>query len=214
MRLFEMVKRPETAGLAKLAFGKDAMPRRDEKEILLPDSPDVDFFSLLGGKQFLVRLGRDVVSEPQLWFGGTDEQPFLVRLMYETFKAFQEGGQRAFYDRLKPAIATKLEKTFDTTAQRQGDIFAVRVPYSWKQMGAGRLMFLGWETVPKSVKHFTLFNTRHSLNGTHLKGAELFGDRYEIGEGVIEAPDHTRLELKGVHILVQARNLWEPEKAD
>lgn len=219
MRIFEMRNTvPKKAGLANLQFGYTGSahtpPFRDNANIVLPDNPEAEFFPLMNGEQFLFRLVGRVGSETQYWFGGTDECPFLVRLQDGPFYAFQRGGDGSFYAALKPEVITKFEQAFRVPAKRQGDIFAVPVPQTWDEFQRTSLLFLGVKQEPQSVKSQPMFQTRHKLSGLYAEGAQIFGERRTLGEGVLEAPDHSPLKLEQVHLIVQARNLHEPRLAD
>lgn len=219
MKLFEMRSVPKKAGQAKLQFGyrgsAHTPPFRESADIVLPDNPESEFFPLMNGEQFLLRLvgsGRD--SETQYWFGGTDERPFLVRLRDEPFRSFQKEGDDSFYTALKPEVITKFEQAFQVASKRQGDIFAVPVPHTWDEIQRASLLCLGTKQEPRNVKYQPIFETRHKLNGLCMERARIFGDNHTLGEGVLEAPDHSPLKLERVHLIIQARNLYEPRLAD
>ncbi len=204
---------PKKAGLAKLHYERNRhkTPFRKSADIVLPDDPEMELFFLMNGKQFLLRIEN---SETQYWFGGTDERPFLVRLKEEPFRAFQKEGDNLFYATLKPKTITKFEQTFQVLAKRQGDIFAVPVPHSWDELQRASLICLGVKREPESVKLQPIFGTRHRLTGLYSENIELFGSYYPLGEGVLEAPDHSPLKLERMHLIVQAQNLYDPRSAD
>ncbi|MBI2673681.1 MAG: hypothetical protein HYX23_00110 [Candidatus Zambryskibacteria bacterium] len=217
MKLFKMRTVPKKAGMAKLQFGykggAHAPPFRESTDIVLPDNPESEFFPLMNGEQFLLRIISGG-SETQYWFGGTDERPFLVRLRDEPFRAFQREGDDSFYAALKPEVITKFEQAFRVASKRQGDIFAVPIPHTWDEIQQASLLCLGTKQEPKNVKSQPMFGTRHKLNGLYTERARIFGDNHTLGEGVLKAPDHSPLKLEQVHLIVQARNLYEPRLAD
>src|SRR3989344_5355665 len=106
MKLFEMKGFPEEAGLAELEFTQEVeIPKREKELISLPANPQNEFFSLKEGAQFLFRCAvlnnSDRYSpkkESALYFGGTDERPFLVRSVPEAFPYFVLGGEAGFYE--------------------------------------------------------------------------------------------------------------------
>ena len=214
MKLFELHTLPKTAGLAELEPGKNWQPVRDGKKINIPFFPEVEFFVLKDGDQFLLRFSCD--NRYQYFFGGTDEQPFLVQLRDEPFFAFVRGGEQGFFEALKPPMIRELEKIYQTTAKRQGDIFAMPIPYTWQELqdaifvSCGRKLEI--EGGPKNMGS-DVFHTRHNLKGKVIK----YGLEHEIrmfGEGVLEAPDHAPVKLEGVHLLGQATGLFDPPRAD
>lgn len=214
MRLFEMKTVPKKAGLAIIKFGRKdgvhkTLPFRENTDIVLPDDPELEFFPLMNGEQFLLHLvnGED-------WFGGTDERPFLVRLDEEPFQAFREEGENSFYAALKPKVITEFERTFQVASKRQGDIFAVPIPFTWNEIQAASLLCLGTKQEPQSVKSQPMFETRHKLDGLYGEKILMFGKFFSFVEGVLEAPDHSSLTLSGIHMIAQAQNLYNPRLAD
>ena len=103
MELGEMKELPKKAGKAKLQFGyegKKTPPFRVGKKIVLPGYKDAEFFPLQNGKQFLFYFNH-------LWFGGTDENVFLVRLDTDNILDvinLKELKEKHFYKVLKTKI--------------------------------------------------------------------------------------------------------------
>src|SRR3989338_2608130 len=132
MRLFEVEQKfgglPKKAGVAVLDW-KDGEPTRDGKTINLPAYEEVQFFPLLDGVQLLLQIPRG--ERVRAFFGGTDEQPFLVELEPSVIVSLRNG-EDGFFNAIKPNGAKVLEEAFDTKAVRQGDWFAVPLPLSWK----------------------------------------------------------------------------------
>lgn len=223
MKLFEMPQKPTAAGLAELKWVGYPMPNRYGSTINLQNEPEHEFFPLNGGMQFLFRSNtpEGLSLRQSHWFGGTDEGVFLVELDGSSFYAFQCGGERNFYAYLRPEIITQLEKELGVEARRQGDIFAVALPYSWEELNRNNLLFRGTalettETKPKETdkgKPGGLFRTRHHLTGK--QASVLLGNSScTVAEGRIEAPDHSDLVLEGPHLLAQTRGLANPKNAD
>lgn len=235
MKLKDMKRLPEKAGKARLHFIKfgpgktphepphefQEFPKRDDKEILLAEDPNIEFFRLSHGQQFLLQIPAYLpTSASRTWFGGTDENPFLVPLVNHAFNIFEQEGEEAFYEALKPEVITAVERRFNVVSQRQGDIWAAPVPYSWEKMKFIRFLCFGEAPEPREVLAEHLFGTRHVLTGliTRPRFAPIDLDTHYVwpnfGEGTIEAPDHTPLKLEGVHVLTQTKLLHNPEKAD
>lgn len=227
MRLFEMARLPKRAGLAELRFldrgARTPATVREDRVITLPnDRQQVEFFPLKSGEQFLVAVSHQGNKEygalrvyRQIYFGGTDEQPFLVELAAPAFAAFCGGGEMAFYDALKPTLIKEFEQKFpEGEARRQGDIWAFRMPFRW-----GR--FIEMPLCRNTVLHYFPFETKAPVFGTrHLFTGNFFiVDRHleslTIADGVLEAPDHAPLDISGrPHVLAQTSHLVRPQEAD
>lgn len=219
MKLFEMQQLPQKAGMTLLEFSPNSWsnPTRNGQTIILPKRPEDELFSLKGGQQFLFRCAGRTTSgseETQFWFGGTEENAFLVRLTQPPFSAFQKDGETGFFAALKPKAVTKCETAFNVPTRRQGDIFAVAIPYSWQELSQALLLCHGEECTPKKVTDQSLFETRHTFTGRFGK-ARVFGEQHCVGEGIISAPDHSPLSIKnGVYIIAQASGLFSSKVAD
>lgn len=220
MKLFEFKKLPEVFGKAKIEYTEGIIaPRRNGNVITIPYDGYVDLFPLDGlqrsqQKQFILTRGDNY------WFGGTDENPFLVRLSTEPIKAFLEGGvlrEARFYARLRWKEVGDMERATKRNCRRQGDIFAVPLNIGWVEL----THCFRVASTPLSVvdtNETAIFGTRHILKGKIATGNPV--KVYEVGtrviaSGVIAAPDHTDLDLGDKpHALYQTANLYEPEKAD
>lgn len=222
MRYAEMRSLPKKAGIAVLEFGepKDVRePTRDKNRIVLARQPDDEFFPLQEGRQFLLRTnvsrGLAVRYEFHAFFGGTDEQPFLVRLNGRPLSAFSEGGESAFYDALKPEIIKQLERLRKIPARRQGDFFAMPLGCSWDNIAWLQQLFSGDIITPTEVKELPVNETRHRFTGTFCKNVHVRETHGLIVEGTLQAPDHAEMKLAGdVYFLIQAQNLADPQHAD
>lgn len=220
MRLFEVEQKfgglPKKAGVAVLDWN-DEGPTRDGEIIKLPTNAEAQFFPLLDGAQFLFQIpGRESV---RAFFGGTDEQPFLVEMEPSVIFSLR-GGDEEFFNSIKPNGAKVLEEAFDTKAVRQGDWFAVPLPLSWKvTCGMAALV----EHNPKVIEPSNEKEREVQLRGTrHTLIVERFIRMRErnyldcilVGEGLLKAPDHKDRVLKGPHAFFQTAHLVDPKAAD
>lgn len=228
MKLFELPQ-SFTAGATRVRIEElkrnPEPPTRNDDAIFLPNVAQSELFPLLDGKQFLLRIpGTEqdryghVERMDQVWFGGTDEGPFLTRLHQESFKVFREKGETGFFGALKPNFVKYLETTFRVTALRQGDIFAVPLPFTWKSLTQHAILFRN-EKVRIEELCCNPFGTRHHFNGpsaiVRMEGGNPYRvDHLVVGDGFLEAPDHGPLKLEGIHALAQASHLFTPETAD
>lgn len=218
MKLSEMKRLPKKAGRATLVFIDVNQPNRIQDRILLPKNPEAEFFLLQRRRQFLYREYSQ--SSLGIWFGGTDENPFLVQVGKEAFNAFKIRGEKGFYEALKPEVIKAIEKRFNLTSNRQGDIWAAPLPsYSWHKVNFIALLCSGEPTEPQSIKSESIFGTRHRLTGLYVDPVDklLRLEEFPIpvfAEGIIEAPDHTPMKLEGVHVLAQTEYLVNPASAD
>ncbi len=225
---------PQEAGKAEIQWRDDIeRPRRSRATIVLPPSPNTLFIRLADGEQFLF---TDITSEegdyydpPRIagvWFGGTDENPFLAELrrdieIRECIRFFMEGkedAEQTFYHTLKPREISRLEKVTGRECLRQGDIFAVPSGFSLVQWELLVDTYFGWG-MERYEGVYNLFRTRHQFRGTMIRvdrGTRGMGTVL-VCSGVIEAPDHTLLELpesEQVWYLDQTTHLSDPENAD
>ncbi len=216
MRLFELEQLPAKAGVATITWGK-GLPRREEAEITLPEAEETQFFPLQKGAQFLVVASRgpNYDARERLYFGGTDERPFLVEMNPQVLTSLKKG-EAGFYDAIRPEGAQFAEKKFGTKAVRQGDWFAVPLPFKWNSVhGLLGLFTDDHKATSAGEKGIRIGGTRHQL----IDGqAILLGHNplrcMIIGEGLLRAPDHADKVLKGPHAFFQTQHLKEPEKAD
>ncbi len=223
MKLEEMKELPKKAGEAKLQFGykgKKTPPLRIGKKIILPGYKSTEFFPLQNGKQFLLDLGHS------LWFGGTDENVFLVRLNTDILKVInlEELNEKDFYKILKPEIIQEIEKRFNVKSKRQGDIWAVPIKFSIKDLVRAAFLFWGreYEAKVKTAKRLSILKTRHRLTGKYILNHGVVDPDQEgsesrnviVGEGIVKSPNHSAIKLQGLHILTQTAYLWDSTKAD
>ncbi len=207
---------PNTAGDAELVLRprkvdsyniSTPLAQRNGKTIFLEENEDMRFYQLLSGRQFLY-TANDNGGSRHMFFGGTDENPFLVELELSAME-WLVTGEEAFFEGLKPLIVKKFEQIWATKAKRQGDFLAV-TPKRSKEWGSFLRKHLGKNEAKMSiVEKERLRNTRHTFQGLVARVGDLF-----IGEGIIEAPDHGPLKLIGPHIIEQAVHLLKPQEAD
>jgi len=209
-------RRPKKAGKAVLEYGRsDQYPYRKDDVIVLPDRGDLELYRLQPGwNQFVARFDFSTV-----WFGGTDENPFLVRINDAPFREYCQRGPRGFYESLVPELPGQ-------TYRRQGDIFATPIPFTWDEIIKALQYILGWSaraTVAKPDENGGgLFGTRHHLVGMELastvrlpiEGSNWADHFFVIAEGTVRAPDHTDMKLEGVCALAQTQHLHDPRVAD
>ncbi len=242
MKLSDMFVLPSRAGLAEIRFTEATpeatrAPQRNGAEIVLPNDPRSEFFPLKNGEQFLFQF----TAGRQIWFGGTDEQPFLTQLDNDILRAFKKEGELGLYEALKPQLVRDLERLLGVVTKRQGDIFAVPLPFSWediKRFASLALIVAPFIHLGGTFMHClsmwrgrfapwkgNVFGTRHVINAscaTAEVDMEMFLEKthyiihkaHMLAEGVLVAPDHVPLKLCGVHVLVQADGLFDPERAD
>lgn len=217
MRLFELEKRPTKAGKAKLDYGDVHEPSRIRKTITLPNYPSVEVFPLQEDwNQFLISIGGRPV-----WFGGTDENPFLVAMDEEVLETLFQKGSEGFYASLVPGLMSRLYNRFGDPWVRQGDIFAYPLPYSWDELDKAFDICWGCKSESTEIAakdRVSVLGTRHQLcSGRFLaEPVEILGlgVKVPVVEGRIEAPDHTPITLVGPHVVAQTRHLYQPREAD
>lgn len=211
---------PRKAGIAVLNWGART-PSRVGKTITLPTFDGVEFFPLLSGAQFLLHAPGLAPGLNEAFFGGTDEQPFLVQLEPSVVATFRSGGEQEFYTALKPVAVDRLEERFSSHALRQGDWFAVRFPdwsraKYWAQCSFHRDGECNSGATEKGI--VAVGGTRHTLKGRFLAPCRMMQELRSncplVGEGVLEAPDHADKVLKGPHAFFQTARLANPEAAD
>ena len=220
MKLFQIRgKLPVKAGDAALEFDQGVEDaKREGKRITLPYDSMAEYYPLRKKSQFLFYIGpRPQHEMARVWFGGTEEQPFLVRLTTDPFNAFVRGGEASFFAALKPAVISGFEEITGVPSIRQGDIFAIRLGnVSWNSFReVFQYVFKSFVScdiscvtpVPKKARWLRLFGTRHIITGMAVSQPPL-------AEGTLEAPDHAPVVLKGIHLLAQAQGLWDPRRAD
>jgi len=148
-----------------------------------------------------------------LWFGGTDERPFLVRLDANLSRDFDKGVD-TFFDAMVPDLIKQLEARFgEKPRRRQGDIFMYELPYGFSEI-RGLLSMTKREPIPEQRKETPVYGTRHTFSGRFFRCSLLGTQSTIIGQGKLIAPDHEPVALRSTHALAQARGLFSPKIAD
>lgn len=217
MKLFEMAERPSKHGQATVVFDPQVnFPVRQKRTIHLPEQVELEYYPLARGRQFLVRIPASIARdrETQVWFGGTDERPFLVRLQVEAFMSFVHGGEEGFFTALIPKEAAQLAGQLSLKLRRQGDIFAIDLAADWEEILKASRLING--QAPQPTSHTTpVFGTRHEVSGLGVAKLSLYGKTLTfVSSGKLQAPDHRPLDLERPHVLFQAGYLWSPKDAD
>jgi hypothetical protein len=223
MQFIDTRNKPKKAGVAKLEFipqERGALPKREGDTIIIPFKRGDMFhkFRMSKGEQFIFastggspRLGWGL---ERLYFGGTDENPFLVELNTRAWDMFLYG-EREFYSYLVPGTIPDMQKITRTKYRRQGDIFSLSTQHLISEVVAAHELIHGSKWKPKEVTSLRVFGTRHLLNGIYTSELKFRGSgNLFLAEGVITAEDHAPMELEGMHILAQANGLTYPKKAD
>jgi len=212
-------RRPKRAGKAFLEYDdRCESPYRKGDVIVLPTRGDLQLYRLQSGwNQFVARLDYSTV-----WFGGTDENPFLVRIDDRPFREYCRYGPGGFYRSLIPTLP---EKTY----RRQGDIFACSIPFTWEEILKVYRYIHGWNVKVAEAEPDDrgrgLFGTRHHLTGiilnheVHMPEVSIASSGSNptwlvLVEGTVVAPDHSDMKLEGVYALAQTRYLHDPRVAD
>lgn len=238
MNVGEMTKLPRRAGAAKLKWftRTDRLPSREGATIRLPRRRGkAEFYTLKGGRQFLYSMGDVDPTKPDpgpidwVYFGGTDEAPFFTSLRPQGLLAFQNGGERAFFEALKPSLLRRLEPIYgEDKTLRQGDLYAFPMPYGWDHLfnrwqgnSSGSCFQITRRYGSRSQGGVRLFGTRHRLSGRVFEGefwidgigrlhANSNGPITEdsptvvLADGDLGGPDHRDLSLKGLHVIMRA----------
>jgi len=217
MRLAEFGSQKITeAGKANIRYSKEeSEPRREKSTIVLPDDPMAEMLNLEGNWHQFLYTDRRISS---VWFGGTDENPFLVRMDESVFAtALREGSQR-FYANLVPSLITTMLRLLpycQSGLRRQGDIFCLSVSYSEFSIRHATKLIIGKDAEMRKADDLPLFGTRHIIKGEGFQNVTLLGEEVPLlVRGKIEAPDHSPLEFKRLSVLAQTRNLYDPKQAD
>lgn len=227
MLVAEMKELPKKAGIAELVWyaGEPAIgPCVKENQIFLAKSEGSEFIELRDGSQFIFKTKED-----RIYFCGTDGQTaFVVRLKPWIMTHYAERGEEGFYDALKPKEIKVLERQHKTIPVRQGNWWAIRLPYTWNDIKTIYDMLTSWDfQIWKTSERFEfgdfwkpgsyrLNNTRHVLHGmvAEINTGKNCGRSCFIVEGVVEAPGYGPLQLIGPHALFQSEFLMNPQDVD
>ena len=214
MRLAELGReKPDMAGVAQLKYEDCREPYRDGDILHLPEHAVCEMFPLkTDWEQFLFH------KNSRLWFGGTDERPFLVELNSRSLATFLNSGISAFYHELIPRNLLRLAELIPAhqcKIRRQGDIFYLSVSFSPFRIADAIEMYTGDKPTFKNAVEYPVFSTRHIFNGEGFNDIRLFGEEVSLMvRGQITAPDHETVILERMSILGQTSMLIDPRKAD
>lgn len=262
MRLGGITEIPKRAGDAEIVFEEDEygrLPTRNGDIIRLPNGEDNQFFPLMDTRQFLFRnvegekkqrFDAETPQTPlasfllgsrrfgrqdgtQVYFGGTDEKPFLTELTRVAYQALIDEGEEFFYQSLVPSRVAHLGHLWGALPKRQGDIWALPLPCDvWELNGPTLdLADLPVTFVVTDSEHTSLqlCLSRHQLvkglvwrirvtenrisieQGVNsLAAARPSIENIVVCQGLIQAPDHTDLVLQEPHLIEQTANLRNP----
>ncbi len=222
MRLMELGRdRPTKAGKAILDFyptSKDGTnPVTREKNVIsIPDFVDLEMFQLESGwKQFLLVAGghNTSVDNSEVFFGGTDENPFLVQMDPKVMREYFLGGPPRFYRAIRPRRIEALEEALCRSPRRQGDIFAIHTGYTWEGLRRAAAIVGEAKVNVTDRKAASLFQTRHLLTGQHVL-LKIGGAEMQFASGTVVAPDHADLALTKPYLIEQTEFLYDPPAAD
>lgn len=185
---------------------------RQGNRLILGGDPDSGrFYQLLKGEQFVFTT-QDRDARRRIFFGGMDESPFLAELELEVLEAMIQG-EEAFFEALKPRIIRSWEQSIGIRAKRQGDFFAVPAAkkgrVSWEDFFIRSLKEKGRKAEVVYTEDTQLRGTRHTFVGMMAVVSNCI-----VGDGIIHAPDHEPLDLRGPHLIEQASYLAKPKEAD
>jgi hypothetical protein len=214
---------PQKAGPVTLNFVEGLETARREQEggkfingLSIPFRPDATFHPLKGGEQFLVRYPETETTGAKTLFAGMDESAFITGVTRWAWAAFCSGGEKGFFESLKPPLVREISQAFpQATVRRQGDIWSIAMPrpshqYLMDKVDLGyRRKFRRFLRGDGSHGTFTVLNTNHVLEGRFLQGVRLNRFRNTaLGVGVLTAPDHAPQELlEMVHLFGRTPNI-------
>lgn len=211
--------RPKTAGLAKLHYGQYYTAERKGEDIFLPDTENSLLFEHKSLPLFLY-ANRD-----ELYFGGTDERPFLVRIntrQWDVPKWLEFWNKDQFLEKLMPYNLRKLRQWFTQKPKRQGDIWALPLSNADWEMVISIGYVLGVSSKGKfsetEESGLNIYETRHKLFGEYWIFKQ--PEKYENGEGLVakgtvKAPDHEDMDISStLHLIFQNDYLYDRRNAD
>jgi hypothetical protein len=182
-------------------------PEFDEGKFIVPKET---LWFKLRKDQWLLHVAK---NWGMYWFIGIDDSPFVTEITEEAFLEFNRKGVAAFYSRLKPDLIKKFERKTKTKAKRQGDLWAVKLPFfkeDFRTCTDIMDLLYGAREVAWLETRRTVFETRHSICGRVFDTpVEAIDVDYQVlvCEGTLNAPDHPPLVLKGAHLVMQSNGL-------
>ena len=212
MRLFELEHqnaKPSKIGNVPIdwVFGNKVFCVVDGKIRLLMTKNDMEIFFFKDVPQFLISEISPTDNLPHYWFGGDDNgYPFITRVSSAAFDEFKKGGEKKFFEKLKPSVVIEFEKYLKITALRRGRLFALPLQKTWDEL-VNLALFLG-RVPPKKpqadevIDH--IMNTKHKVVGLHLKMHLFDQNDIHICSGKIYSPEREVLTLDQPHALLPA----------
>ena len=233
MQILKIEERlPKKAGEVEISYSDEVRdPVLKDREIMVPLAFGIEIYPVCNETQVVIKTREKTKAGNRCYFGGTDNSPektpFLTEIMPYKFLVFEQKGEDAFYESLIPDQiwffshhpGNKFQKQlFDSEElqkhpniiRRQGDIFAVPVPYDGEEVEMLMTMIgndadTGCEF--GEFKAMRLFSTRHTF-----KGGCITGKNFIIGEGTLLAPDHLPITLRGkMHLIMRAEGLADQD---
>lgn len=249
---------PEEAGLAKIHIGSVEEgikmddrtwqvphpyhqpgayigPERYGDHIFLPLVVGAEYYPLKEGEQFLFMIPSasssiDYNYPDSLFFGGTDERPFLVQVSFQFMDIFFDKGEAEFYEALKPLTMFALEDHYGRRAERQGDIFYFSLGASLEEITFERSFIndlkkiIGKASVDFMPCKYNadelnrVFDTRHIIQGPFRENDDKRDSSrrrtmpwFGLGQGTLTAPDHSPRTFDSLHALAQTKGLVGPQ---
>lgn len=204
------------------------IPAIDKDRIYIPVTANA-VHVLRNNSQLLVKIGPihpgksaayDYRMGPiRFYLTGFDDAPFVAPVSHNQFKAFEKGGEQAFYESLKPASIKLIESKSENSVLRQGDIWAIKISNDWTSIIKGSACFpietRGMDA--RIAKDMPLFGSRHALCGEIMhfvyitysskqkRGRKITRSMAAtLGTGIIEAPDHPNLDISdGIYVIAR-----------
>jgi len=109
---------------------------------------------------------------------GKDEGPFATGVTRKAYRAFEAGGEEAFYDSLVPPIIEQLSLILGRKYDRQGDIYILPIAKTWEETYTLLDSLFKIKIFSKEIPklRFPLYGTRHHLSGFITSAAKLHPD--------------------------------------
>ncbi|MEK7462822.1 MAG: hypothetical protein AAB621_00440 [Patescibacteria group bacterium] len=236
MRILNVeIKLPKKAGDVDVDYSdRVTTPLIKEGKITVPLALGVGIYPICNGMQIIIDAKN---KRNRCYFGGTDNSPektpFLTEVEADKLSIFFNEGEEAFYDSFIPdeieffsrhsgnhfqkqLFGTKELQKYPSIIKRQGDIFAVPVPYDGEEIeiliglidsGENTVCYHEFCQTKIDGNGIRLFSTRHTLKGEYISG-----ERFYIAKGIISAPDHHPLILTDrFHLVMRAEGVIDDD---
>ena len=223
---------PKKVGEVEINYSdKVRIPVLKDREIIMPLVLGVEIHPICNETQIVIQTREKTDAGSRCYFGGTDNSPektpFLTEIMPYKFLLFEQKGEDAFYESLIPdqiwffsqhqcnryqrqLFGLEELQKHPNVIRRQGDIFAVPIPYDGEEVEMLMTMIgndADTDCEFREVKAMGLFSTRHTFKGVCITGKD-----FVIGEGTLLAPDHLPLTLRGkMHLIMRAEGLVDQD---